>query len=204
MPTLPLELQQPVLHHTLCRDTGMIEPGRMERRIPFHPVPPCQRILQRGRQRVTDVQATRDVWRRRGDDKDAFVTYVTGVDLSLSRGVRDLALCALLVSGRKEALGHPPVVPCRFHRQGVVRRLGQVTGDVFFVALGRGIDEFLGDGDRGFLFLLYSRRGLLPLARLIPLRRSFGDFGGQLGGLFRSFGVLFRYPRQRISSRSPT
>ena len=174
MPALALELEQPVFDDRLRRDTSMVETGRVNGGVSLHAVPPRHGILQRGRQGVSNVQATSNVrWRSR-NNKDTLVTNFSGVNLALARRIRDLTLRSGLVSRRKESLLHPPVVPRRLYRQRVVSRLGQVSRDVLFIALGRRVDEFFGDGSRRFLLLLgKSAGGLLSLSRL---SRLFGCF----------------------------
>ena len=65
VPRLAFFLREVALDHHLRGDAGMIGAGQPQRSSATHAMPANERVLDRGRERVTHVQAPRDVrWRQ--------------------------------------------------------------------------------------------------------------------------------------------
>src|SRR4030042_2751790 len=76
MPVQPL-LSQLLLHNHLGGNASMVNSRQPKGRLTFHPVPPYHNILQRSRQRVSQMKLASDIRRRHNDDKGLlFMVYL--------------------------------------------------------------------------------------------------------------------------------
>ena len=112
---LPLP-RQLLLDHALRRDSGVVHARQPERRIAQHAMPAHQRVLDRERDRVAQVQCARHVGRRH-DDRERFARL-------------SARTCRILRRRREPAALFPKAVDRLFVRLRVIggRQLGVGLG----------------------------------------------------------------------------
>mmetsp|Transcript_61166 Transcript_61166/g.98962 ORF Transcript_61166/g.98962 Transcript_61166/m.98962 type:complete len:611 (-) Transcript_61166:740-2572(-) len=100
VPRHPPLLHELLLHHHLRRNACVVRPWQPQHIVALHAAPACNRVLDRTRQRMPNVQRACHVGRRQHHDK--------------------LLLCRVLV-GPVEPRLRPPLVPRRLHVLGRIR-----------------------------------------------------------------------------------